>query len=156
MEYNGKSDVQQRIESVLFQKTEDYLLDDTLLSNPKVLIEGDEGVTIVPGFLSTEHGVVGEIYAHIGRIKPAQAHKIAADVLKMLLYEKTQGRRLKKYIVVCDEQVEDYLKGQSYLSAAISQFGVEVLYFPLEATDVVELKAAQDRQNIYNKTDKER
>ena len=99
MEYNGKSDVQQRIESLLFQKTEDYLLDDTPLSNPKVLIEGDEGVTIVPDFLSTEHGSVGEIYALIVRIKPAQAHKIAADVLKMLLYEKTQGRRLKKYML---------------------------------------------------------
>lgn len=58
---------------------------------------------IQPDFYSEEPGIIGEIFAHIGKPKKAQDNKIANDIWKMLLLEKITGKQFRKVIVVCDE-----------------------------------------------------
>lgn len=43
-----------------------------------------EGVHIEPDFYSKEEKIVGEIFAHHGKTKGGQNHKVAQDILKML------------------------------------------------------------------------
>lgn len=65
---------------------------------------------ICPDFYSVENKIIGEIHAHIGRLKGAQPDKIASDVLKMLFYEKVSGCNWKKYIAVCSKEELEQLK----------------------------------------------
>lgn len=44
---------------------------------------------IVPGIYSEEHKIIGEVHAHAQKLKSAQKDKLASDILKMVLFEKT-------------------------------------------------------------------
>ncbi len=46
----------------------------------------ENDIRICPDFYLKEDLIIGEIYAHLGRLKPAQIHKIEVDILKMLLW----------------------------------------------------------------------
>ena len=60
-------------------------LNVTLEKNPKINVVGK--IYIHPDFYSEENRIIGEIFAHIGDLKTGQKHKIAHDILKMLLLE---------------------------------------------------------------------
>ena len=94
--------------------------------------------------------VIGEIFAHIGKPKKAQDNKIANDILKMLLLEKISGRKYRKIIAVCDEDEKKKLQGTSALSESIRQFGIEILYIPIDETLRNQLLRAQERQKMTN------
>lgn len=83
----SSSHEQREIERYVFAEVED-LLRVSLQRNPKVFLT--EGVHIEPDFYSKEAKIVGEIFAHHGKTKGGQNHKVAQDILKMLLLEKTE------------------------------------------------------------------
>ena len=97
-----------------------------------------------------EQGVVGEIFAHIGRPKKAQDNKIANDILKMLLLQEKKGRMYKKVIVVCDQAEMKKLKGKSVLAESIRQFGIEVLYVEIGEDLQKQILKAQELQKMTN------
>lgn len=133
---------QQQIEKHIFQIISDELGAD-LIANPVVPC-GD--ATIQPDFYSDEHGIIGEIYAHIGSLKPPQQKKMLADILKMLLLEKMTGRTYRKIIAICDDEVFKAITGKSWASACFKAFEVEIRNVAIGEAQRMLLTAAQKRQ----------
>ncbi len=73
-------------------------------------------------------------------MKGGQPKKIAADILKMLLYDKANDCNFTKYIVVCSQEEHDQLTGKSALAEAIRQFDIHVMLIPLDPADQAELE----------------
>ena len=118
-----------------------------LVENAKIFV----GNTFMqPDFYSKADGIIGEIYAHIGKPKKAQDNKIANDILKMLLLEKIEGKIYRKIIVVCDEDEIKKLKGTSVLAKCIRQFDIEVKMIEIETDLRDTLIEAQKRQRMVN------
>ena len=140
------SDEQQKAERVIFDKLRSILGIDELKPNMRLALRQAPSTHIEPDFYSEEQAVIGEIYAHMGKLKPSQGDKVASDMLKMLLYERDCGRALDKYIVVCSEDVEKQLLGSSILSAARRQFGFRVIRVEIGKDRESWLLEAQKRQ----------
>lgn len=137
---------QQMAEQIIFEKVQNWL-NKNLKENAKILV----GKTYMqPDFYSKEDGIIGEIFAHIGKPKKGQDNKIANDILKMLLLEKLEKRTYRKIIVVCDEQERGKLKGTSVLAECIKQFDIEVKMIDIETDLRTMLIAAQKRQRMTN------
>lgn len=137
---------QQMAEQIIFEKVKQWLNTD-LKENPKIFT----GKTYMqPDFYSREDGIIGEIFAHIGKPKKGQDNKIANDILKMLLLEKLEKRTYRKIIVVCDEEELKKLKGASILAECIRQFDVEVQLITIEKDLRTILVEAQKRQRMIN------
>lgn len=146
----SNSGEQQAAERMIFQRiSEKFALDD-LMDGPVLPLKGNPSVCIRPDFYSASAGVIGEIHAHIGRLKPAQSHKIAADILKMMLYETDSNTRLRKIIAVCSEEERRQLEGQSFLAQAIRQFGAEIILVDIDEEQRAALLKAQERQKMVN------
>lgn len=100
------SDVQCNIENYIFDEIKKKLLCENLQSNVTLTLAEENDIRICPDFYSEKDHIIGEIHTHLGRLKPAQLHKIEGDILKMLLFEKEQkGVKYIKMIVVCDMHV---------------------------------------------------
>ena len=125
-------------------------LNVSLEKNPKLYLSNNEYTYIQPDFYSAEHCIVGEIFAHIGKPKKAQDNKIANDILKMLLLERTTGVQYRKILAVCDVAEKKKLEGQSVLAESIRQFGVEVMYIEIDAETQKQILAAQELQRMTN------
>lgn len=148
MERSEKSNSfeQQMAEQIIFQKVQNWL-NKNLKENAKILV----GKTYMqPDFYSKEDGIIGEIFAHIGKPKKGQDNKIANDILKMLLLEKLEKRTYRKIIVVCDEQEMKKITGTSVLAECIRQFDIEVKMINIETDLRTMLIAAQKRQRMIN------
>ena len=147
--HKSSSHVQMQAEDILFQKVA-ALLGITLERNPKIFLADNAFTYMQPDFYSTTNNVVGEIFAHIGKPKKAQDNKIANDILKMLLLEKTTGKQYRKIIVVCDLEEKKKLEGKSVLAESIRQFGIEIIYIELEAETQAQILKAQELQKMTN------
>lgn len=136
----------QRQSRLFFRNGKDWLGVE-LVENAKIFV----GNTFMqPDFYSKADGIIGEIYAHIGKPKKAQDNKIANDILKMLLLEKIEGKIYRKIIVVCDEDEIKKLKGTSVLAKCIRQFDIEVKMIEIETDLRDTLIEAQKRQRMVN------
>ena len=145
-EEKSSSIEQQMAEQIIFQKVNDWLGVE-LVENAKIFV----GNTFMqPDFYSKADGIIGEIYAHIGKPKKAQDNKIANDILKMLLLEKIEGKIYRKINVVCDEDEIKKLKGTSVLAKCIRQFDIEVKMIEIETDLRDTLIEAQKRQRMVN------
>ena len=149
---DSKSDVQVEIEAIMLPKIQKELCDDTIVKPERLPIDKSVTVYICPDFYSEENRIIGEIHAHIGRLKGAQSDKIASDVLKMLLLEKEQGIQYKKYIAVCDQDEHKQLSGKSALAESIRVFGIELLFISIPEKDYERLQESIRKQNLLVKS----
>ena len=146
----SKSDEQQKAEIIIGDCVEEYLA-CPLKRNERIVLT--EGVHIVPDLYSEQDRIVGEIFAHIGSLKIGQQHKISQDILKMLLLEKTKGIKYRKMLVIVDDKMEEYLKGKSFISESIRQFGIEIKKIDLLDETYEAVLNAQRRQVMVNEFD---
>lgn len=143
------SDVQCDIETYIFGEIKKKLLCDDLQANVILTLSEENDIRICPDFYSEKDRIIGEIHTHLGRLKPAQLHKIKGDILKMLLWEKCQGEtKYTKIIVVCNMDEFKQLQGKSFVAEAIRQFDIKLEYVPLEKKDIVKLEKAMQDQNL--------
>jgi hypothetical protein len=147
--HKSSSHVQQKAEDVMFQKVRE-LLNVGLERNKKIYLADNAFTYMQPDFYSEEHRIVGEIFAHIGKPKKAQDNKIANDILKMLLLERTTGSQYRKILVVCDLDEKKKLQGQSVLAESIRQFNIEIMYVEVDAETQKQILAAQALQKMTN------
>ena len=145
---SSRSDVQRSIQEIMFKKIREILGNTDLVCDEKIPIVNVEKTYICPDFYSEEGKVIGEIHAHAGGLKKAQHDKIAGDVLKMLLYEKSRGCEFKKYIAVCCREEYEQLTGASYLAEAMRQFGVSVLLVDIPEDAYRRLQECMKKQNL--------
>ncbi len=143
------ADVQRETEQILFSQFQRKYTVSDLKNNPVLPLPDSADCVMKPDLYSESAGIIGEIYAHLGSLKPAQSHKIAADILKMLLYEKAAGISMKKYIVICSSKAEEQLRGKSHLAETIRRFSIRIEYLPLAPDDEKRLREAMNRQNFY-------
>lgn len=147
--HKSSSHVQMQAENVLYQKVEG-LLNIEFERNKRIYLADNAFTYMQPDFYSEEHRVIGEIFAHVGKPKKAQDNKIANDILKMLLLERTAGLQYRKILVVCDIDEKKKLEGQSVLAESIRQFGVEVMHVEIDAETQKQILAAQELQKMTN------
>lgn len=144
------SSVQRGLEIEIFEEFKKELGNADIQHNDKLIpLKKNPKVKINPDFYSEEHRIIGEIHAHLGKLKPAQVRKVATDVLKMLLFEKDYGKKFEKYIVVCDPAEKEQLEGDSYLAEAIKRFKVHIVCVKLTKTQKEDLERAMSAQNFY-------
>jgi hypothetical protein len=117
-----------------------------------------------PRSLSLEHGVavnfdgvddkarvLCEIYARIGPLKGSQPHKVAGDILKLFLAERSLGGNWRKIVCFADPVAAKLLAGRSWLAYAVREFGVRVEVIEISAELRESIAAAQKRQIMVNR-----
>jgi hypothetical protein len=97
-----------------------------------------------------EQRVLAEAYARYGKVKPAQRHKIASDILKMIYVERVLGGTWRKYLCFADESAAQFAQGDRWLAQTVRTFGVEVRVCPLPADVRDAVVAAQKLQVMVN------
>src|SRR5947209_3993642 len=112
--------VQLDAQSVMVQKFGEMI--GKKLSPSQVLLENT--VLQIDGFCETEKEVIlAECWAHIGKAKVAQKHKIATDILKLSvasfgLKRLHANKNVRTYLVFADEEAADVVRSASWISAA--------------------------------------
>ena len=144
---DGNSSVQRQIEEMIFRELEEQFCIDDLALNPSLSLPDNPAVKIKPDFYSEAKKIIGEIHTHLGKLKPAQKHKVAADVLKLHLFD--PNNQYSKYYVVCSTEEYAQLTGNSYLAEAIRQFGITVKYMELDISIVEKLQDTMKKQNMF-------
>ena len=147
--HKSSAHVQTQAEEVIFRKVEKQL-NIKLEKNKKIYLADNAFTYMQPDLYSEENLVVGEIFAHIGKPKKAQDNKIANDILKMLLLEKTTGNQYRKIIVVCDLSEKKKLEGKSILAESIRRFDIEIMYIEIDEEIKQQIVEAQERQKMTN------
>lgn len=149
---NADSSVQCKAEDFLFDKFKAQYGYDDLKQNQRFWLNEEENDFVIPDFYSEKHGIVGEIHTHLGALKPAQKHKVEADILKMLTIEKACGKKFTKYIIVCSEKEKEQLtESNSYLAFTIKFYDIKVEYYPLSDELQAELEETVRKQDMYGK-----
>ena len=147
--HKSSSHIQTKAEEVIFSQIE-KLFNIRFEKNKKIYLADNAFTYMQPDFYSEEQLIVGEIFAHIGKPKKAQDNKVANDILKMLLLEKTTGKQYRKIIVVCDTDEKKKLEGKSVLSESIRQFGIEILCVEIDTDMKQQIMDAQELQKMTN------
>lgn len=92
-----------------------------------------------------------EVYAHQGRLRGGQRHKIASDVLKLLTLGKAHPSA-RLVLAFADNEVARQVENKGWLAEAIRTWGVEVFVADLPDEIRAGLRAAQGRQVMVNPT----
>lgn len=114
-----------------------------------------DGIVVqVDGYCETEDKIIlAECWAHIGKAKVAQKHKIAADILKLSLasleIRKLQPQKtVECYLIFADEDAADVVRSSSWLSAAARQHSVVPFVVVLDVATIEKIKEAQKAQDL--------
>lgn len=91
-----------------------------------------------------------EVFSHQGRLKGGQVHKVARDALKLITVARDQPASVRLFLAFADDAAAACVCGKSWLSEALSNWGIEV--FVADLSDEVRegLLAAQARQMMVN------
>ena len=145
---DSDSDLQLEIEKLLIRKLEEKLGITGLQNDQYLSFKGNIDSKIKPDIFSDEHHLIGEVYTHLGKLKSSQVDKIAADILKMIVYNEDYGKDYEMYYVVCDEAVKKCMLGNAVISNAIRIHKVQVECFELNEVLKKKLSATMKRQDI--------
>lgn len=139
---------QLELEEKLVRRLEEELKKTNLCNDKNIPILHVPGAVVCPDLYSEKHAILGEVHVHAGPLRAAQHHKIATDILKMILFEKDRSIVYEKYYIVCSEQEKKYLEGKSYVAAAVKLNNIKVKYYPLSDEDEKKLLAVMRLQDL--------
>jgi hypothetical protein len=114
---------------------------------------GKANVT-VDGFHKEAHRVtLVEAWAHVGKAKPAQRHKVLSDMLKLALVTSVLRKSypsliVESYLVFADFTAAKVLSGRGWASLAAKEFGIATQVITLSDEVINTIKEAQRRQDI--------
>ncbi len=91
-----------------------------------------------------------EIWAHQGKAKGGQPHKVMKDMCKLLLAERLLGEPCQKYIVVSDGEALSFLSGKSWMGDFAKRFGIKFWITEISDKAKQEIKDVQERQKMVN------
>lgn len=115
---------------------------------PGTRLPVDAGVA--PDGVDLDRRLVVEVFARVGRLKPAQAHKVKADLLKLAYLRQLLGQDWRVVFCFVDQEAAAFLLGKSWAARAAQTFGVEVLIQDLPPEIRAQVMAAQARQRMIN------
>jgi len=108
----------------------------------------------IDGYCETnEEIVLAECWAHVGKAKVAQKHKIATDVLKLsiasfAIQKQHPEKAIRCYLVFADEDAADVVRSSSWISAAARHYGVVPHVVQLDQATVQAIREAQKGQDL--------
>jgi hypothetical protein len=109
----------------------------------------DGGPRVDVDGVAPDESVLVEIFAHQGRLRGAQFHKVARDALKLITLGR--NRPASKLIVAFgDPDAAACVTGASWLAEALSTWQIEVLVVELDDAVRAGLRDAQVRQVMVN------
>ena len=103
-----------------------------------------------PDGVDMDRKLVVEIYARIGALKAAQAHKVRADLFKLAYLRKLLGADWRAVLCFVDHEAAAFVLGGSWAAKAAASFGVEIVVQPIPENLRQEVIAAQARQRMTN------
>ncbi len=115
---------------------------------PRSLRLGNGARTDVDG-VAIDESVLVEVFAHRGRFKAGQAHKVANDALKLITLGRSRPAS-RLVIALGDAVAASSITGRSWLAEALQTWGVEVLVVPVDTNTVARLDVAQAKQKMIN------
>jgi hypothetical protein len=92
-----------------------------------------------------DQSVLVEIFAHQGRLRGAQFHKVARDALKLITLRRTYPAS-RLVIAFCDAEAARCVEGGSWLAEALRVWRVDVVTVDLADATRAGLRDAQIRQ----------
>ncbi len=101
-------------------------------------------------FFNEEKKIIGEVYAGIEKLSAGSKRKVITDCFKLIVAEKKFGGKWKKYLVFIDQKIKDSFEGDSWISEAIIEFGIELRKIDLTIEDENNLREAKKRQQLGN------
>jgi hypothetical protein len=110
----------------------------------------DRGVCVDVDGVDRAKCILCEVYCRLGALKAGQKHKIASDMLKLLLAESELGGTWRKVICLVDDAARRTIGGKSWQQAAAARLRFEVITVALPADVRERVRAAQARQNMKN------
>jgi hypothetical protein len=109
----------------------------------------DGGARVDVDGAAPDESVFVEVFAHQGRLKGAQFHKVARDALKLITLGRSRAGS-KLIIAFADPDAAACVTGASWLSEALSSWEIEVLIVDLDDPVRAGLRDAQVRQVMVN------
>lgn len=109
----------------------------------------DGGARVDIDGVAPDESVFVEIFAHQGRLKGAQFHKVARDALKLITLARSRAGS-KLIIAFGDPDAAACVTGASWLAEALCSWGIEVLVVGLDDAVRAGLRDAQLRQVMVN------
>ncbi|MFN8215166.1 MAG: hypothetical protein U0R71_01080 [Solirubrobacterales bacterium] len=115
------------------------------------LLQGREvalgGVKVRPDGMAADGSVVVEVFAHIGKLKGGQRHKVSTDALKLLaIREAHPNARL--ILAFADETAAASVSG--WKAETLKANGIEIHTVDLSPEDGAKIVAAQEQQKMVN------
>jgi hypothetical protein len=133
-------------------------------AEPLILAElaAERGIVLAPRSLSLPEGarvdidgvsadetVFVEVFAHQGRLKGGQCHKVAQDALKLITL--ARGKPNARLVLAFgDEDAAKSVCGRSWLAEALRTWKIEVFVAKLNEATREDLRAAQVSQVMRN------
>jgi hypothetical protein len=111
---------------------------------PAIAVAGVE----LDGFALGKSPILCEAWAHIGRPKAAQKHKVLADALKLVWVEREcfAETGAVKYLLFGDAVAAGHFTRDSWAARALAKLGFSVKIYPFDDERCQKLLAAQQRQ----------
>jgi hypothetical protein len=111
----------------------------------------DGGARVDVDGVARDETVFVEIFAHQGRLKGAQFHKVARDALKLITLGRSRPES-RLIIAFCDADAAACVSASSWLAEALRTWRIEVFVANLDADVCAGLRSAQARQVMVNPT----
>ena len=89
-----------------------------------------------------------EVYAHIGKLKSGQIHKVAQDILKLIFLDEILQVKHAKVLLFVDEDARKPFEdeGRKWIANSIQKFGIKTYVYSLSSKDRKELMGWQKKQ----------
>lgn len=139
----SNSNAQQGIEAVVLN-TLGGTLGTSLAQNQRVLIGNSR---MEPDGMAVDGSVVVEVFAHVGKLKGGQRHKISTDALKLLAIRESypEARLILAFV---DNDAATSISG--WKAEVLKRNGVEIAVVDLHDDDRAAIEAAQAEQQMVN------
>ena len=143
-QHGADSSTQREIEKLIIEK---ITTEGNFTSQKTTIIEG---VKFEFDFYNKEKKIIGEIYAGIDKINPAQKKKIITDCFKMVFAEELLGYKCDKRLIFIDENVKKTFIGDSWISKAILKYEIDSKVIEIPEEDMKKLRITKELQQRSN------
>jgi len=109
----------------------------------------DGGARVDVDGVAPDESVLVEIFAHQGRLKGAQFHKVARDALKLVTLRRSRSS-CRLIIAFGDPEAAACVSAGSWLAEALRVWEIEVVVVDLNEDVRASLRSAQARQVMVN------
>jgi hypothetical protein len=146
---DSRSDEQVRAQNVALAMLKETL---GLSLAPRRFYFDSGAYTDIDGFHEDDRQVVAvEVWAHVGKAKGGQPHKVAKDVLKLAsvasaVRKREPKRSTRLLLVFINQEARRTVTGKSWLATAAHELGVESMLVDVGDGLVKEVEKAQARQ----------